>query len=100
MIKPGSRWKSQTCNAEAVVVRPPSAEGTPQCGGIDMVAIDADAESTSPLSGFDSGCQVGKRYRQESTGLEMLCTKPGQGSLGFAGVALDLVEAKKLPSSD
>lgn len=100
MLKPGSRWKSQVCTAEAVLVRPPKADGVPQCGGVDMVPMDGDVTAATALAGFDSGCLVGKRYRGEELGMEMLCTKAGAGSLGFGGVALDLVEAKKLPSSD
>lgn len=100
MIKPGSRWKSKVCSAEAIVVRPPSGDGVPQCGGVDMLPFDSAAESAGMIGGFDGGCQTGKRYRSEEFGMEMLCTKAGQGSLGFAGKALDIVEAKPLPSSD
>lgn len=100
MLKPGSRWKSQVCTAEAVLVRPPKADGMPQCGGVDMAPMDGTVQSATAVAGFDAGCAVGKRYRSEEHGMEMLCTKAGTGSLGFAGSALDLVEAKKLPSSD
>jgi hypothetical protein len=51
-------------------------------------------------NGFDAGCALGKRYRSEANGIELLCTKAGAGSLGFAGEVLQLVDAKKLPSSD
>ncbi len=100
MLKPGSRWKSQVCTAEAVLVRPPKGDGVPQCGGIDMVPMDGEVTASTALAGFDGGCLVGKRYRGEALGMEMLCTKAGTGSLGFGGEALELVEAKKLPSSD
>lgn len=100
MIKPGSRWKSTVCSAEAVVVRVPSQDGAPQCGGIDMVPLDREATVGEMASGFDTGCAVGKRYRSDKLGIELLCTKAGKGTLGFAGEALQLVEAKKLPSSD
>ncbi len=100
MIKPGSRWKSRVCTAEAVLVRPPKCEGLPQCGGVDMVPNGEDAQPAEIVAGLEGGCTVGKRYRSEATGVEMLCTKAGTGSLGFGGEALDPVEAKKLPSSD
>ena len=100
MIKPGSRWKSRVCTAEAVLIRPPKTEGLPQCGGIDMVPVGEEAAPADMQPGLDQGCVVGRRYRSETTGVEMLCTKAGEGSLGFAGAALDAVEAKKLPSSD
>jgi hypothetical protein len=100
MIKPGSRWKSRVCSAEAVLVRPPSSDGVPQCGGVDMVPSGADAAPAEIVAGHDGGCAVGKRYRSDAAGIELLCTKAGVGSLGFGGEALVPVEAKKLPSSD
>lgn len=101
MIKPGSRWKSATCSAEAVVVRLPSRDGLPQCGGIDMLPLDAAAiDPVAPAAGFDGGCLIGKRYRSPDAGIELLCTKAGRGALGFDGQTLDVVAAKQLPSSD
>ena len=46
------------------------------------------------------GTKLGKRYVDEELGLELLCTKPGEGSLGVSGRALTLKGAKPLPSSD
>jgi hypothetical protein len=46
------------------------------------------------------GTALGKRYVDEAGTLELLCTKPGEGSLGSGGVLLALKEAKPLPSSD
>ena len=101
MIKPGSRWKSQTCAAEAVLVRPPKGDGLPQCGGVDMVPMGEEATAAAEIvAGWDGGCAVGKRYRSDASGVEMLCTRAGAGALGFGGEILEPVEAKKLPSSD
>ena len=100
MIKPGSRWKSTVCSAEAVVVRAPKSAGNPQCGGIDMIPTGQAFTPGVALPGFDQPCLIGKRYKSESSGLEVLCTKAGQGSLGFCGEILTLVETKKLPASD
>lgn len=101
-LKPGSRWKSTTCTAEAVVIRPAQTAGRPQCGGYDMVPLGeaAAVESYPPRDGFDGGCTVGKRYRDTASGLELLCTKAGQGAFGFGGAVLVMVETKQLPSSD
>jgi hypothetical protein len=100
MIKPGSRWKSRVCDAEIAIIRAPKAEGVPQCGGVDMVLRGTAVEPTELVSGFDGGCETGKRYRGEAVGLEVLCTARGKGALGFGGVALTLLETKKLPASD
>ena len=50
--------------------------------------------------GHAEGTLLGKRYVHEASGLELLCTKPGEGSLAVDGAALPLKEAKPLPSSD
>ncbi len=100
MIKPGSRWKSRVCEAEVVLVRPGKNDGQLQCGGFDMVPIAEDAEAMEIEAGMDAGCMAGKRYRSEKSGIEILCTKSGRGSLCFEGEILALVETKKLPSSD
>jgi len=100
MIKPGTRWKSRVCDAEVAVIRAPKIEGLPQCGGADMVPRGTVVEPLQAAAGFDVGCETGKRYRSEAAGLEVLCTAAGKGTLGFGGVALTLVETKKLPASD
>jgi len=46
------------------------------------------------------GTLLGKRYADGDTGLELLCTKAGEGSLSLGGTPLALKEAKPLPSSD
>jgi len=100
MIKPGSRWKSTVCDAEAVVVKPSADSAIPRCGGEDMVSLGTATDARVPRPGFDGGCTVGKRYRSERTGLELLCTKAGNGALGVGEELLSVVEARKLPASD
>jgi hypothetical protein len=63
-----------------------SAEEAPEGGAVDS----AHAEGTL----------LGKRYINEAGDLELLCIKPGDGSLAVGAVALVLKEAKALPSSD
>jgi hypothetical protein len=46
------------------------------------------------------GTQAGKRFVDDVTGLEVLCTKPGKGSLSIDGRDIGVKEAKKLPASD
>ena len=43
---------------------------------------------------------MGKRFADEDLGLEVLCTKPGAGSLSVGGTLLQVKGAKPLPSSD
>ena len=49
---------------------------------------------------FDGGTQLGKRYADEELGLEILCTKGGDGSLSVGETVLDVKGAKPLPASD
>ena len=100
-LKPGSRWRSAVCETEAVLVRPPSAPATLECGGVAMIpytqARDPDAE---PHAGLAQGSLLGKRYADADTGAEVLCSKGGAGTLAIDGRVLAVREAKKLPSSD
>jgi hypothetical protein len=43
---------------------------------------------------------LGKRYADESSGLEVLCTKPGPGPLTVDGRPLEVKGPKPLPASD
>lgn len=99
-LRPGSRWRSVVCEAEAVVVRPPLSTGVPQCGGHDMVPLGEAVEFRAVVPGFAAGCLLGKRYRDEPDGIELLCTKAGEGTLGFDGVPLAVVGTRQLPSTD
>jgi hypothetical protein len=100
-LKPGSRWKSAVCATEAVVVRPPTSAVTLECGGQPMVAHAATApEGLAAAPDLSGGSLVGKRYADAETGLEVLCAKPGVGSLSLSGRLLVVKDAKKLPSSD
>lgn len=100
-LRPGSRWKSAVCDTEVVVVRPPSAARELTCGGQPMVAHAAERPTgLSPLPEQAAGSQLGKRYMDEATGFEALCSKGGAGSLALDGRFLMPKEAKKLPASD
>ena len=46
------------------------------------------------------GTALGKRYVNAEGTLELLCVKPGKGSLTVGSAPLTLKEAKQLPSSD
>ncbi|HYE47098.1 MAG TPA: hypothetical protein VEA44_15155 [Caulobacter sp.] len=100
-LTPGSRWKSAVCDTEAVVVRPPAAPATLECGGQPMVAFSAAKPGGLTVDpAHAGGSLLGKRYLDEETGLEALCSKAGAGALSVSGRPLTIKEAKKLPSSD
>lgn len=100
-FKPGTRLKSAVCNSEVMVVLAPAADLELTCGGAPMAEIGADVAGDQALSPDHSeGTLIGKRYVNEAGDLEVLCTKPGEGSLAVGGTALTVKGAKPLPSSD
>ena len=99
--KPGSRWKSAVCSTEVVIVRPPSAAGCLSCGGHVVVPYDAVSVASAKIDGLlAGGTMLGKRYFDQSSGMEVLVTKAGDGTLSLDGRSLVLRTAKPLPSSD
>ncbi len=100
IAKPGSRWRSDVCDCEVVVVRGPTDDVTLACGGAPLIAIDATPSGSAPTDEFSAGTLVGKRYVDADGTVELLCTKPGAGTLAMDGVALTTKDAKPLPSSD
>jgi hypothetical protein len=100
-LKAGSRLKSAVCDTEVMVVLAPSGDVEVTCGGAPMFALGGEAPAGQTLSeDAAEGTQIGKRYVNEAGDLELLCTKPGKGSLGASGAALTVKGAKPLPSSD
>lgn len=100
-LKVGSRLFSTVDDAQVVVVRAPENEVSITCGGYPLVA-DATAASgeRAVAAGHEGGTQIGKRYADPATGLELLCTKAGAGALFMAGTILPVKSAKPLPASD
>jgi hypothetical protein len=100
-LKPGAKLQSAVCEAQFVVVRAPSADVELACGGASLLAADADRPAGVEVDpAFADGSLLGKRYADEDLGLEVLCTKPGAGSLSCDGAPLALKGAKPLPASD
>lgn len=97
-MKAGTKLKSVVCDTEVMVIR--TAEDSEFCcGGAPMVAERGDAGGTVDPA-FAEGTKVGKRYTDAAGTVELLCIKPGAGSLSLGGVALQVKDAKPLPSSD
>ena len=98
-LKPGLRLASAVCTAEVMIVKG-MGETNLTCGGAPMLGAGETAAGASAVADAMNGSQVGKRYVNEDQSLEVLCIKPGQGSLAADGQPLVVKQAKKLPSSD
>lgn len=100
-LKPGGRFKSAVCDTQVMVVKAPAGEHALLCGGHPMLAATAAAPEGLALDPAQATeTLIGKRYVNADESLELLCTKGGKGALSLGGVALDVKQAKQLPSSD
>jgi hypothetical protein len=103
LVKPrtGQTLVSTVDATSVVVVRAPAADVRITCGGAEMVdAKEASVEKGTLDPAQSEGTQLGKRYADDEAGLELLVTKPGQGTLAADGRVLPLKGSKPLPASD
>jgi hypothetical protein len=104
-IRIGARFRSAVCDTEVVVVRTgEDADGDGVelcCGGVPMLDLDSPRPAgAGPAAGADGGTQIGKRYTDPDTGVELLCTKAGKGALAVSGRLMEIKVAKPLPATD
>lgn len=101
LFKAGMRLKSAVGETQVICVRAPEGEAEVTCGGHPLLSMDAEAgDGLSILAGHEGSTLLGKRYADEEVGIELLCTKGGDGALYLNGQPMGLKEAKALPSSD
>ena len=98
-LRPGLKLSSAVCATEVIIVAG-SGDVDLTCGGVPMLAPGAEAVDATAVDGLTEGSLLGKRYCDDAGTLEVLCTKPGDGSVGIGQTALGLKEAKPLPASD
>lgn len=95
-LKPGMRLRSVSDTTEVVVVKSRSGSVDVRCGGHPMV----DIADPAVIEGRAGGTLVGKRYGDDEIGVEVLCTKAGEGSISLNGLVVEPKGSKPLPSSD
>jgi hypothetical protein len=85
-----------------VVVRWTAGDATLTCGGAPMV--EKSQRGTPTRATIDdahaAGTLLGKRYVAAGDTVEVLCVKPGSGSLALDETPLTVKSAKPLPASD
>lgn len=101
VYKAGTRLRSAVCSSELMVVVAPQGDVNLTCGGAPVIELGAEPPAGAEIDPeHKAGTQMGKRYTNEAGEIEILCTKPGEGSLAVDGKALEVKGAKPLPSSD
>ncbi len=98
-IKPGTKLSSTVCDTQIMALRVPGEAITIECGGAPMTAGTPDEKGAIDPN-LANGTLVGKRYVDGEESMEFLCTRGGAGTVCVNGVALDVKQAKQLPSSD
>jgi hypothetical protein len=98
-LQVGQTLHSGVDDTTVIVIRAPEGEVVVTCGGEPMAEAKPDAVS-EPHADAREGALLGKRYVEDALGLELLCTKAGDGTLAVDGAALPIKDAKPLPSSD
>jgi hypothetical protein len=96
----GQRLGCPVCDTELIVIRPPNRGLRLACGGSSLTDVSASRPGGGHPQAVGDGVQLGKRYIDEGSGLELLCTKPGTGAVTCEGAALSIKIARPLPSSD
>jgi hypothetical protein len=99
-VKPGTRLRSQVCTTEVIVVKAPSDDVDLRCGGQPLMPLGEDGVTGTLDPAHAGGTLLGKRYADGDRGVEVLCTKAGEGSLSMGDLPLLEKKAKALPSSD
>ena len=97
-LQAGKRLRSQKSTCEVIVVRGGSNDSVLMCADAEMVA--AGTAPGAPPASAGPAVQLGKRYVDDESGLEVLCVKAGAGPLTYAGRELTTKAAKPLPASD
>jgi hypothetical protein len=97
----GKRLRSTVSDTEVIVIRAPHTAVELCCGDHPMSEEDAAlSAATAAARGADEATLLGKRYVDEESGLEVLCTKSGTGALAADGRRLVIKAPKALPASD
>lgn len=100
LLKTGMRLASVTDATQVIVTRATADDVDLRCGGAPMVVAGEAATEATMDPQFSTGTAMGKRYGGEDVPVELLCTKPGLGTLSIGADPLPLKEAKALPASD
>ncbi|WAC54042.1 hypothetical protein [Gordonia sp. SL306] len=94
---PGKALFSTVDTTSVVVIRWGDIDLDLTCGGAPMSETPPATAGEPPRTG---ATQLGKRYCTDGGDVELLCTKPGNGTLAIDGTSLTIKAASPLPASD
>ncbi len=98
-LKPGAKFQSTVCTTQVIITKG-SGEVDLRCGGSPMVAAGHASVEGQPSADMSDGTLLGKRYRDDTGTVEMLCTKAGAGSMSIGDSRIEVALTKALPASD
>ena len=100
-LRPGARLASTVDATEIIVIRASVSDLDLRCGGHPMAVVGASPATEASIEPTHrAGTKLGKRYEHVDHGLEVLCTRGGEGSLSIGDEPLRVKQAKNLPASD
>ncbi|WP_236791960.1 hypothetical protein [Amycolatopsis sp. GM8] len=97
-LRPGTRLRGRNSTCEVIVVKGSDGPAVLMCAGAEMLAPGATQAAAEPADG--PSILLGKRYTDDESGIEVLCTKAGPGPLTVDSRELTQKAAKALPASD
>jgi len=99
-LKTGAQLRSSCSDTEVIVIKAPAGDVDLLCGGHPMIPKTATPEGGEVDPKHEGPTLMGKRYANDDIGIEILCTKPGLGSLSIGPEDIPQKAAKALPASD
>lgn len=102
-MRVGQKLSSAVDATSVVVIRAPAGDQELTCGGTPMhegAAAEPGSGTTDQPDSAGCGTALGKRYVDDTSGVEVLCTSAGSHGLAVDGRALRTKESKPLPASD
>jgi hypothetical protein len=83
-----------------IVVRPPAMPVELTCDGVALDTTEPPVPADTATGSAEPGTELGKRYGDAESGLELLCTRAGAGVLAVDGRPVRVLSARALPASD
>lgn len=99
-LRVGAALASAVDATQVIITKAPTGDVELTCGGVPMVVKGSEAPEATADPALQGGTLLGKRYVDAGDTIEVLVTKPGEGSLALGGEVLVQAGAKTLPSSD